>query len=163
MKLKITGLLEFQRQLDKLESEAPNIAKMCLYDGAGVVADKLREGVASIPTEPSHAVPNARNGRQLVSMTPGEKAACLSGLGITKFKGDDNLFETSVGFSGYQDVETEDGEKSVPVPMLMRAVENGTSVRMKHPVCRKAFRAAEGSAVSAMQARLDQEINKIMN
>lgn len=163
MSLKITGLDEFELKLDKLERGCTGIAKLCLYEGAKVVADNLRAAVGSIPTEAHHAVPNARNGYLLSGMTPEEKAACLGAIGVAKFDGATDNFTTAIGFDGYQTTATSDRHPhGIPVPMLMRSIESGSSVRMKNPVCRKAFKGSESAALAAMQAKFDELINKNM-
>lgn len=163
LRLKMEGLDELEMQIATLERAAPGVAKACLYEGARVLADSLRAAVATIPTQEHHAVPNAPNGRQLVYMTPEEKAACLASIGIAKFQGDMNHFDTAVGFDGYQTTATSDGyPRGIPVPMLMRSLEIGSSVRAKYPVVRKALKGAEGGALAAMQAKFDEIIEKIM-
>lgn len=165
MSLKTSGLEELEIKLDKLEHGCTGIAKLCLYEGAKVVADSLRGAVGSIPTDEPHAVPNASNGRQLAGMTPAEKAACLAAIGVAKFDGGSDNFTTAIGFDGYQNAAGERSERhphGIPVPMLMRSIESGSSVRQKHPVCRKAFKGAESGAVAAMNAKFEELIDKNM-
>ena len=164
MSLKCSGFEDMEMQLDKLGNASLAVAKLCLYEGARVVADQLKAAVASIPTEEHHAVPNARNGKQLYYMTDAEKAACIAGVGIAKFDASDDKAQTAVGFNGYQTEASSSGyPRGIPVPMLMRSVEGGSSVRAKNPVCRKAFRAAESGAVSAMAAKFEEIIGNITN
>lgn len=161
--LKMQGIEDLEIKLATMERAAPGIAKACLYEGARVVADNLRAAVSTIPVQPHHAVPNAPNGRQLVYMTPEEKSACLAGIGIAKFEGSLNEFTTAIGFNGYQTTAQSDGyPHGIPVPMLMRSIEIGSSVRAKYPVCRKAFKASESGALAAMQAKFDELTEKIM-
>lgn len=163
IRLKMSGIAELEMRIATLERSAPGVAKACLYEGARVLADSLRAAVSTIPTQEHHAVPNAPNGRQLVYMTPEEKAACLAGIGIAKFQGDIGHFETAVGFEGYQTTATSEGYPyGIPVPMLMRSIEIGSSVRAKYPIIRKALKGAEGGALAAMQAKFDEIIEKIM-
>lgn len=163
MALKVWGLSDLEAKLETLEKASPAVAKMCLYEGAKVVADNLRAAVAKIPTEEHHAVPNAINGRQIVYLTPEEKAACLETIGIAKFQGEIDNFSTAVGFNGYQeDASSRRHPWGIPTPMIMASLEMGTSVRQKYPICRKTFKASESAAVAAMQAKFDEVMENIM-
>lgn len=162
MRLKVDGMDDLEMQISELGNAAPAIAKICLYEGARVVADQLKAAVASIPTEGHHAVPNARNGKQLYYMTESEKAACVAGVGIARFDSGDDKAQTAVGFNGYQmDVSSDGYPHGIPVPMLMRSIEIGSSVRAKNPVVRKAFRAAESGAMSAMMAKFEEIVGNL--
>lgn len=168
MRLNLTqnGLPDLEARLDGLEKACTGIAKQCLYEGAKVVADNLRAAIMTIPTEEHHAVPNARNGKQLVYMTPEEKKEVLNGIGIADFDGTDDYFTTAISFNGYMN-EDEDGQVTtkrhpygIPIAMIMYSLESGSSVRQKYPVCRKTFTASKNAAIAAMQAKFNELIKK---
>ena len=161
MTLKQYGLEELVQTLEGIVQATPRIAKTSLYEGARVVADELRQAVETIPTEEHHAVPGAKNGYQLAYLTPEEKQACLDGIGVAKFDEEGGNYSTAVSFSGYMDIKTERYPNGVPVPVIMRSIEIGSSVRQKYPVCRKAFNKAKPSALEVMQKTVDEEISKL--
>ena len=61
-------MAEISRLLERMEQQAPAVAAQALYEGAGIMADEIRKGAASISTEPFHY---ERDGQRLPS--PEEK------------------------------------------------------------------------------------------
>lgn len=162
MVLRQFGLEDLYLKLETIATDSGAIARKCLYEGAKVVADELRQAVETIPTEEHHAVPTARNGIQIAYLTPEEKAACLNGIGVAKHEERGDAYTTAVSFNGYMDEPTTKRyPHGIPVAVIMRSLEIGSSVRKKYPVCRKAFNKAKPLALAAMQKKLDEHINKM--
>lgn len=167
MVLRQYGLEDLYLKLETIATDSGAIARQCLFEGAKVVADELRQTVETIPTEEHHAVPAARNGIQLAYLTPEEKAACLNGIGVARHEERGDAYTTAVSFNGYMDEDADDRlttkryPHGIPVAVIMRSLEIGSSVRKKYPVCRKAFNKAKPLALAAMQKKLDERINKM--
>ena len=51
-KIQVTGLAELTSKMGKLPENAAKVAAEALYEGAGVVADKVSSAVQGIATEP---------------------------------------------------------------------------------------------------------------
>ena len=75
------GMDEIGEMLAALGEQAPAVAAKGLYDGAGVIADRINRGAESIRTEPFHYA------KFITRMpSPEEKEAIISaGAGIAKF------------------------------------------------------------------------------
>ena len=99
--LKVTGLEEIQEKLEEAGDRAMGIAARALYDGAGVVADAIRNGAKRIRTAPFKY---AKNGEKRLP-SPEEKAMIVNeaAIGISKFRKNGLNVNTSIGMnqSGY--------------------------------------------------------------
>ena len=156
-KMTVDGLTEFNGILDKLDKAAPAVASQALYEGAGVMADEIKKGAASIKTAPFHY---AREGTRLPS--PEEKAIVeAASAGIAKFdKGADSV-DTSVGYrnAGYAML----GNKEKPIPQIVNAINSGTSFMQKQPFVRKAAKNGQNKAIQAMKDKIDSAFEAITN
>ena len=145
--LQVDGLKELSKAMDKLPEKAMDVASLALYDGAGVVADRVRREVRGISTEPFQY---ARGGRKR-KPSPEEKELLMNApWGIAKFKRKGVVIETSVGMenAGYAELN---GVKK-PIPQIANAINSGTSFMEKQPFLRKAFTQSRKAAETAIEA-----------
>jgi len=180
------GMEELYRQLDKLGEKAAGVASLGLYEGAGVVADKVSSAVQGIATEEFHYV---KNGTRKPS--PEEKALVNNApKGVAKFRKNGLSVQTSVGIkngygaitwnharsgnrtkykigfggvasSSYSQEGKSSGISAKPVELIANAINSGTSFMQKQPFLRKAFSQSKGAAVSAIENRINEEIEKL--
>lgn len=138
-------------------SDAQSIASLALYDGAGVIADGIRESInTNIATEPFRYA--TINNKRLPS--PQELAALQKlSVGIARFRKNGAFVSTSIGFttSGYVDV----AGKSKAVALIANSIESGTSFMVKQPFFRKAVNKTKLQAVAAVNAKAQKIINDI--
>ena len=154
MNLSFTGCQELADKLDKLGAKASGAASAALYVGAGVMADELRAATANLPVDDNPKRPF--NGTPLAVISTQDKEDLLNSIGIAKFRRDADVVETKVSFSGYTRRE-ESRLGNVPLPMIARSIESGSSVRAKHPFCRNAAKAAKDKVLAAMQAEIEKQ------
>lgn len=148
--LKVDGMAEISEMLDKMEKQAPAVAAQALYDGAGIMADEIKKGAAAIQTAPFKY---AKDGMRLPS--PEEKEIVTSvGAGIARFDKNGTEVDTSVGYrnAGYADLN---GKKK-PIPVIVNAINSGTSFMKKQPFVRKAARTGSQRAIAAMKAKIEE-------
>ena len=172
--IEITGLDELNRKLDQLGGKAAQIAAWGLYEGAGVVADKVSQTVNGITTEPFKYATNGKKRKP----SPEEKAIIAGAKkGVAKFRSTGTSVNTSVGFqnSGYGAISWNHartntrtkykvdesgkahhaskggGTSSKPVPLIANAINSGTSFMEKQPFLRKAFSQSNGAATAAIE------------
>lgn len=136
-----TGLDDLVAELDGLAQHLKGIGKYALYDGAGLMADAVKEAAGSLPYKGS------------------TKAQIQAAVGIVKFRDTGDGSSTSVGFDGYFS-GGKDG-KGFPIPFFVREVEGGTSKIPAHPFVRKAANATKASAEAAILAAADEKIKQI--
>ena len=169
------GCDELLRKMDKLPEKAAKIVKEALYEGAGVMADAVSNAVQGIATEPFKY---AKGGHKR-KPSPEEKQIIMqSRHGVAKFKNTGLKIQTSVGFqkSGYGRVTWNHararnsrtlykqkngrmvhasqgaGASMKPVPLLVNAINSGTSFMEKQPFLRKAFSQNKNAALAAIEA-----------
>lgn len=135
--------------------EATKIAKVALYDGVDVMLKALIEAIESLPEETS--------GRPYSGLLPEDKEDMLESLGVARFDMDRNVVDTHITVEGYTRRTEKQYPKGVPVAMLARSLESGSSVRAKHPFIRPAAREAKPKVLAAIQAKMDEQIELITN
>lgn len=152
--LKVEGIEAVSDMLTRLGAAAEGAAALGLYDGAGIVADQLKRSAGAIQTAPFHYV---TNGTRLPS--PEEKAIVLAAdAGIAKFDKNGSEVNTSVGYrnAGY----TVLGKKVKPIPVIVNAINSGTSFMKKQPFVRKAARASKAPASAAMKKKIEERFKE---
>jgi len=132
-----TGLDQLMDELDDLAKALPGVAGYALFDGAGVMADAIKEAAQGLPYK-------------------GETTAQIANaVGIHKFNDTEDGRSTSIGFDGYF------AHSHFPIQYFVREVEGGTSKIPAHPFVRKAANAAKASAEAAILAAAEEKINAI--
>jgi len=151
---------EFADQLLMLGKKGYGIAHRMLYEGAGLVADSLKNAAESLAV--GTAKGNSETGHPFTGLTPEDKAEIVNALGIAEFDDTGDSVNTAIAFSGYLS-RTEDAyPNGVPIPMILRSIESGSSVRVKQPFIRPAVNAVRSKVLETMGNVADEEINKIM-
>lgn len=155
-KVRNTGMNEVNAMLEKLEQGVNGIAAQAVYEGAGIVAEELNKQVKGIQTAPFKYA--SRGNRRLPS--PEEKAAIEGRVGIARFDNQGGTYvQTSVGFSnaGYADV----AGHIRPVPLLVNAINSGTSFMKKQPFVRKAASSGGKKAAAAMIKTVEEKLEAL--
>ena len=152
-RLTYSGAEELADKLLTLGEKGKDISKMALYDGAGVVADAVRAGVATIPTLTT---------RPFDGLTESDREDLAAGIGIAKFQEGSDEVTTAVSFNGYARRKEKNFPNGVPLALLARSLESGSSLRQKHPFVRIAVSGAKAAAIAAMSERVNEEIKKVM-
>lgn len=156
--MKVDGMEEISETLSKMEQEAPKVAARALYEGAGIMASEVNRGAASIKTAPFKYASTSRNETRLPS--PEEKEIVVTAAaGIAKFNKNGTEVDTSVGFqnAGYAQL----GNKMVPIPVVVNAINSGTSFMKKQPFVRRSASRATPKALEAMRKRIEEEFEAI--
>ena len=154
---RVDGMDELAGKLDRLGEQASRIASEALYEGAGVVADKVSSAVQGIATEPFRY---AKGGRKR-KPSPEEKAIVAGAKhGVAKFRKNGVSVQTSVGYSnsGYASLNG----KTKPVPLIAASIESGTSFMEKQPFMRKAFSKSEKDAVAVIDSEIQKRIEQLL-
>lgn len=122
-----------------------------LYDGAGIIADAVRENINKIPVE-DKPWKNGRKSR-ISTITSAQKAGLLEGLGVAKHREEDGSVNTRIGFSGYNSHATMTHPNGEPNALVARSLESGTSFRAKTPIIRPAVNKVRQKAIDAMEKK----------
>ena len=155
--IQVEGMNELIRSMEKLPEKAAKVAAEALYEGAGVVADKVSGAVNGIATEPFKYATGGRTRKP----SPEEKALVAGAKhGIAKFRKNGVSVQTSVGYqnAGYGTING----KTKPIPQIANAINSGTSFMQKQPFMRKAFSQSKGPAQAAIEGAIharESELN----
>ena len=156
-KLTIDGVNDFILRAEHMANGFSAVASAALYAGAGVVADAIKAEIRNLPEEKGYL----KEGDRRNVVTPDEKQDLLEGVGIAHFKHENGNIDTAVGFDGYTRHETDKYPSGVPLPLIARAIESGSSVRQKHPFVRKAAKSCETAAKAAMEAAARKKFEEL--
>lgn len=142
---KFKGLDKYVLQLEQLSAHAEGQMKAAVYEGAKVVADRIKSAMQTIPTQDGYVQP----GKMRAGPTTEEKEGMIAGFGLSKMRTGSEV-STKAGFSG-----TTGGVSNATIA---RQVASGTSWMRKHPAIRQAVNASKGAAEAAMARKLEQII-----
>jgi len=154
--IQVDGVDELMSKLGKLADGGLGIAAQGLYEGAGVMADKVSRSVQGIATEPFKYVKNGKKRKP----SPEEKAILANAkMGVAKFRKDGISVQTSVGMqsSGYAQL----GSKTKPIPQIANAINSGTSFMDKQPFFRKAVSSGRAPATAAIESKIKEEFDEL--
>ena len=135
-RFEINGLDDVIKQIEKAGKRDVPICKMSVYEGAGIVADAVRE--------------------ELQKALSGESTGDLeASLGIQEIQDTGSRVETAVGFAGYD-------RKGVPNPLKARVINSGRSdtAHKKTRFISKAIRRASVPASAKMSEVAREELTK---
>lgn len=154
--MKVDGIEEISKALARLGDEAGAVAARALYYGAGIVANEISAAVDDLETE-KFRIADDSNPRKC---SPLEKAALRGRMsGIAKFDREGAEVSTSVGLknAGYAML----AGREVPLPLLARSINSGTTFRVKQPFFRKAVNKARGVASQRIADEVGKAVEKL--
>jgi hypothetical protein len=150
---------EYALKLSKLGAASSGIAKKAIYEGAGIVAEGIKNSIQQIPKDRFRFL---KEEETFSGISNDQREDLNKGFGITPISADKNGdWNARIGFDGYGSKPTKKYPKGVPNLLLARAIESGSSVRSKYPFVRKAVNATKKNAIDAMARVIDEESEKI--
>lgn len=156
-RMKIKGGDEFSHKIAALQNGTVDVMKKAVYAGANVLADAVAAQIQALP-EQNGKMPD---GEKRNVITNREKSELISHLGISHISLENGRVSNAIGFEGYTAIKTRKYTQGVPIPMIARSIESGSSVRMKNPFMRRAGEAAKARAQEEMIRAADDEIEKL--
>ena len=157
-KMKLQGLEEVSILINRMAEQGETVAKAAVFAGAAKAAEELRKQVQALPEEEGYMKP----GRKRQNVTRAEKEALLSHMGISHMDTDGGKVSAAIGFDGYaENIRTRKHPQGLPVPLLARSIESGSSVRQKNPFIRRAGNAVKATVQQTMEVAAYEQIEKI--
>lgn len=160
-RMTVKGLDEISAKLEVLGTKGTNMAKACVWEGAKVIADKVKANIGSLPTDSWRPKNTTKAGKYNV-LTATNKADLESGFGIGEIEVTGGGAQTVIGFAGTGSAPSKKYPRGLPNALLARSIESGSSARSAHPFVRPAVNQSKGAAQAAMQAKADEFIGNIM-
>lgn len=123
-KMITTGFDQLIKEFEDIADHSQEICSKSVYEGAGMMADKLKQSINSINEE-------GQRKHRSRSLLPYEKEALQNGLSISKFKKDAqrDVVQTTISFKGYVHHPTEAFPDGMPLIYLARSINRGTTFR----------------------------------
>lgn len=140
----VKGGEEFSALLNLAADKFVTVAKAAVYAGAGVIADAIKAEIQDLPEESGYLP----NGKKRNVITPWDKQILQERIGIAKIECTGDKANTVVSFAGYNGKPTKKYPNGVPIPMIARSIESGSSVREKNPFIRRAFNKSKTPATN---------------
>lgn len=151
---------EFALKLSKLATKSDEIARKAIYEGAKIVADKIKANLDALPEEKFRYL---GDGEKFVGVPESQKKDLTESFGVTPISIDGSgNWNAKIGFDGYGSIPTNKYPQGVPNQLIARAIESGSSVRQKKPFVRPAVNATRKKAQEKMGEVIDNEIMKTM-
>lgn len=156
-RLTIQGLDDFSMRLQSLADHGEAVAKQAVYAGAGTMVEAIKAEINALPEQQGYMP----TGEKRNVVTRDEKAALLSHIGIAKMDSTGGKVATAIGFEGYSEHATKKYPSGVPVPLIARSIESGSSVRRKIPFLRNAANKAKAAVENAMREAAEKAFEEM--
>ena len=133
MGLKITGLEEYVRSLERVSDNAEEAEKRAVYKGAKIVADTIKAGLKTIPTAEGSIPglpPYGTAANPINTISRQQKADLINGFGVAKIADKGNSVDTHVGFDGYGSIKT----KKHPESYLQQVEDDSSWEEYEEPI-----------------------------
>lgn len=160
-KIEMKGLNEYAKALSRLEASVrEEICGKAIYDAADIIADQIREGIDTVPTDSGMldefwgGLMRGPNKRQIYFLK--------KSLGIARMRTWDDLLNVKVGWDGYNDIKTKRWPNGQPNAMIARSIERGTSFMEATPFIKRAVSRGRKSALEAMRETVEKGVKDAM-
>lgn len=153
------GIDKYIQALESVELQGREIIGPIVYEGAAVVADKMKEEINNLPTQVGVM---GTSEHPLYGITYAQKKGLQDGFGISKMQDTNGNLNVKLGFQGYNTTITKKYPKGQPNSLIARSVASGTSFRQKNDFVERAVKASRRAAENAMKAECDKQFAKAM-
>jgi hypothetical protein len=157
--MRFKGMEEYVLKLSKLAARTEEVAGKAIYAGAAIVADAIKSNIETLPVNNKI---NSSTPTPFDGLLSKQKDGLIESFGISPLGDKDGVYNVKLGFDGYNAIKTKKYPKGQPNQLIARAVESGSSVRVKHPFVDPAVKSAKAACVKKMQEVIDTETEKTM-
>ena len=159
MKLNVKGMDDILAALNSLNADTEKIVSDAMYDGAKMLIEECKKNIQNLPVQNGYL----KNGVRRDCCTEDEKTELLKNIGIASFQKQNGKVSTAIGFhGGYTSHKTKKYPNGVPIVLIARSIESGSSVRVKHPFMRTAVNSTKEKITRMMQEKMREDINKLI-
>lgn len=150
------GIDNYISSLKKLNSATETTLKRAVYEGAGIIANEIKERIHSMPTQEGYQ-------EYFTGIKRIQRAGLIHSLGIARIEDNGKTVNTKIGFDGYNYLKSKKYPQGQPNAMIARTFESGNSFTKKIPFVAPAVRAKRSEAEKAMARVVDEEVKQIMD
>ena len=158
-KLTFEGVDAYTQQIKRLSDKAEGMIKRAVYDGAAAVMQAVVEQIEALPV-----IENRYRSTDLPlkGVTQTQKRGLLEGVGFSRMKNDKGYINTKIGFDGYNGAKSKKYPNGQPNALIARAINGGSTARVKIPFINRAVKASKDKCEAAMIARFDEDTKNMM-
>lgn len=138
--------------------QAIAVMKAAVYAGVGVLADAIKTEIQNLPEESGY-MPKGKK-RNVVGTN--DKKMLQERLGVSRIDATGDKADAVVSFNGYNGRPTKKYPQGVPIALIARSIESGSSVRVKNPFIRRAFNAAKSNALQKAIDAGQDKLNELI-
>lgn len=162
---KMTITDDFSDELDGLTAETLSaVASRALYAGAGKYAEALKNEIMSLKVDPETTFRRNIEQRPINVVSETLRRELAEHVGIAKHEvTEDGDHQTAVGIDGYSMIRTKKYPNGIPLIMIARSINSGSSVRRKDPFIRRALNKATEPVQEAMRVEGEKAIEEAVN
>lgn len=156
------NIKDYEAKIQKLAKSSKGMCKRVIYDGAGVMADAIKKALENLPIEEGKngLPPYAPPGKKIDGVSGKQRKELVEGMGIAKMREERGYIYAKIGFDGYSGIKTKQWPNGIPILLLMRSIEAGTSFRKKNPVIRKTVNQNKEKTLDKMKTTTDKILEK---
>ena len=154
------GMEEYIAQLQRLQNVSRECIGRSVYEGAGLVADKVKDAIQALPIDNRSFV---KDGEMLNGINAIQKAGLIEGFGISHMQDDNGYLNVKLGFEGYNNLRTKAFPNGQPNSMIARSVNSGSSFRQRIPFVDQAVRSNKSACEQKMKEQFDKEVKKVIS
>ena len=148
----------FETELEKLAQLTQKAAvERILMAGAKVVRAEIVRRLDALPTEKDRRL-NVESGERFQGVPARTKTELRNDLGISPMQSENGSSNVKLGWDGYTDRKTKKYPAGVPLQLLARSIESGSSVRQKTPFVGLAVRSSKNKALEKMREQTEAEM-----
>ena len=144
------GLDEELLRIERVVERANKAVGFALYDGAAIAASAVASACRELPVDtefPVHPFDSAMR-----TVTAKDREELAAGVGISHHFDTNDGRGVSISIEGYSTRKEKRHPNGVPLPLIARSIESGSSVRQKVPFIRRAERACANAVIAAMES-----------
>ena len=159
-KMTVKGLEDVVNGLSAVGEAGLPIVKAAMYEGAAVIADQIKANIKALPVDTPRWLSGGDRYNALVAQ---DKEDLANSLGIMEFERSPEGVRTVIGFAGYGRHKTKKYKRGLPMAMIARSIESGSSVRSKHPFVRTAVNSSKTRAKATIAAEAETRIREVIS
>lgn len=159
-KFTTVGLDSEIERFDALAGGIKKVIAFSIYDGAGVMANAQEAAIRALPVDSDSSHPFSG---PLHVITAQDRDEMAEAVGISKFFDTGDGSGTSISIEGYATRTEPKYPKGVPLIMMARSIESGSSVRAKNPFWRRTERSAKEACETAIVEKGEAMIQEIID
>lgn len=161
-KLEMKGMDAYIKQLENVANATKEVCEAAVYAGANVVANEIRTEIQQLKTVSNKGAIIAYKSKKPTYISDQQKKGLEESLGVAPIRESMGVYDTKVGFDGYNDVKTKRWPNGQPNALIARSCNSGSTAMLRQPFIRRAVAKSRGQALEEMDDAANKKVEEIM-